>query len=682
MSKTGSYIARTIPLILLFVLILFSLPRTKKLSFDYKKGSPWKHDDLVATFSFPILKPEEQIAQEKAMNAPEAVPYYRRSINVEEKSLVAAEGLDLGAYDYLKPDIISTIEDIYSHGVMDDSELSETEGKESGSKIIYVQNGKKLETRPISEVYALSDANRVLKLESLNGFYDDEIDSVLVSAGFYDLLSTNLEYDKQVTDRMREASTPEVSPTLGYVNAGQKIVASGETVTAEIAQIINSYEKEYINSVKGNNSSSILTWIGNGIIALVLVLLLFFSIQHFNSSIFLDSGKYLYLVLIFGIFTICAIMVPQQHPEIVFAIPFVLCALLLEAFFDNRLVTNVYAIAILPLMLFADNGAATYFMFLMAGVVSIICFKHFNKGWRQFINALITFSVLFIIYLGLHFTEIVSGNIFHSAILLIVSSFLCVAGYPLSYLFEKIFNLVSVYRLNELCDTSNPLLHSLEQKAPGTFQHCLQVMNMASAVATKIGANKQLIRAGALYHDIGKMQNPLCFVENESMLAGEGHPRYHEGMTPVQSAQDIIHHVTDGLELADKARLPRVVKDFILTHHGTACVSYFYTKFLNEGGDPAEQALFCYPGKKPVSKEQVILMLCDSVEAASRTLSNYSPETFDKFVEGIVAGKQEEDQFSEAEISVKDLGIVKSALKSYLAQMYHERIAYPKRKNQ
>ena len=242
---------------------------------------------------------------------------------------------------------------------------------------------------------------------------------------------------------------------------------------------------------------------------------------------------------------------------------------------------------------------------------------------------------------------------------------------------------MSVYRLDELCDTSNPLLHSLEQKAPGTFQHCLQVMNMASAVAGKIGANKQLIRAGALYHDIGKMQNPLCFVENESMLVrGDGQMRYHEGLTPAQSAQDIIRHVSDGLELADKARLPRVIKDFINTHHGTSCVSYFYTKYLNDGGDEAEKNFFCYPGQKPVSREQVILMLCDSIEAASRTLSDYSPETFDKFVEGIVAGKVAEGQLDDAEISVKDLGRVKDALKSYLAQMYHERIAYPKRNNQ
>jgi len=359
----------------------------------------------------------------------------------------------------------------------------------------------------------------------------------------------------------------------------------------------------------------------------------------------------------------------------------VLCALLLEAFFDDRLVAMVYAISLLPLLVFAESGRAVYCVFLTGGLVSMLTFKSFNKGWRQFLNAFFTFLVLFVVYLGFRFTDLTGGNILRTGWMLFFSAFLCVAGYPLSYLFEKIFNLVSVYRLSELCDTSGPLLRELEQKAPGSFQHSLQVMNMADAVAGAVGANVQLVRAGALYHDIGKMNNPLCFVENETLLATEGMHRYHEGLTPQQSAQDIIKHITDGAELAQKHRLPSVIRDFILSHHGTTVVRYFYEAFLKGGGSPEEIASFSYPGKKPVTREQTILMLCDSIEAASRTLKEYTPEAFDSFVESIVAGKMEEGQFEEAEISVKDLGIVKAALKNYLAQMYHGRIAYPKRKN-
>ena len=206
-------------------------------------------------------------------------------------------------------------------------------------------------------------------------------------------------------------------------------------------------------------------------------------------------------------------------------------------------------------------------------------------------------------------------------------------------------------------------------------------MNMADAVAGAIGANVQLVRAGALYHDIGKMTNPMCFVENESMLAAEGVKRYHDGLSPQQSAQDIIRHVIDGDELAQKHRLPSVIRDFIVSHHGTTVVGYFYDRFLKAGGSESEIGVFTYPGRKPVTREQIVLMLCDSVEAASRSLKDYTPEAFSSFVEGIVNQKMEEDQFELAEISVKDLGIVKAALKNYLAQMYHGRIAYPKRNN-
>ena len=288
---------------------------------------------------------------------------------------------------------------------------------------------------------------------------------------------------------------------------------------------------------------------------------------------------------------------------------------------------------------------------------------------------------MFVVFLGFRLTDLAGGNILRMAWMLLISAFLCVAGYPLSYLFEKIFNLVSVYRLRELCDTSSPILRELEQKAPGTFQHSLQVMNMADAVAGAIGANVQLVRAGALYHDIGKMLNPMCFVENESMLPADGVRRYHDGLSPQQSARDIIKHITDGDELAQKHRLPSVIRGFILSHHGTTVVSYFYDRFLSSGGSPAEIGEFTYPGIKPVTREQIILMLCDSVEAASRSLKDYTPEAFDAFVENIVAGKMEEGQFEDAEISVKDLGIVKASLKNYLAQMYHGRIAYPKKKN-
>jgi hypothetical protein len=238
---------------------------------------------------------------------------------------------------------------------------------------------------------------------------------------------------------------------------------------------------------------------------------------------------------------------------------------------------------------------------------------------------------------------------------------------------------MSISRLLELCDVSNPLIRQLEQKAPGTFQHSLQVMNMVDTVARAVDADADLVRAGALYHDIGKLYNPLCFIENESLVARDGRPRYHEGLSPEQSAREIIRHVTEGVELAQKNRLPGMIIDFIRSHHGTTTTGYFYGQYLRAGGDPSGIDAFRYPGIKPVTKEQIILMLCDSVEAASRTLAEYTPQAYSDFVERIVAGKMEEDQFEHADISISELGTVKETIKQYLAQMHHERVAYPKK---
>ena len=298
----------------------------------------------------------------------------------------------------------------------------------------------------------------------------------------------------------------------------------------------------------------------------------------------------------------------------------------------------------------------------------------------QFVSALITFAFLALLYIGFSAADIVAGDMWQNIIRLLIGSLLTVAGYPLVYLFERVFNLVSNQRLQELCNTSNQLVRQLEQKAPGTFQHSLQVMNMADAVARAIDENPDFLRAAALYHDIGKVNNPMCFVENEFSLGQDEH-KYHSELSPLQSAHDIIRHVEDGVLIAKKHRLPQLIIDFITTHHGTTTVRYFYDKFLKEGGDPERIDEFRYTGRKPKSKSQIILMLCDSIEAASRTLKgNNDPETYSRFVEGIVAGKMQEGQFDDAEISISELNIVKETLKQYIAQLNHERIAYPKSK--
>lgn len=677
MRKSQSVAGVVLPLAVLVALILLMMPGSAKLGYDYKKGAAWQYETLVAPFDFPILKTEEQILEERLALRGDVIPYFRFDGEALSSSILSLEKADMGSYSYLRPAVINVSRQVLDKGILSEEGASQVSAQD-GQGLVYIQKDKHASKYPADEVYTLSRARNRIETELSLSYPEVNVDSLLRDSRMLDMILPDLVFDRQTTMLVHSSEENSVSPTAGYVSAGQLIVSSGEIVTAEIAQVIDSYCREYESSM-GYNTTGVLFFLGNFIIALAVVVLLFFAIKYNNSLIFDDRHRYLYVLTISLIFMSAGLLVPRYNPSLVYLIPFTLCALYLEAFFANRLIFAVYAVTLLPLLLFAPSGIVAFTTFLVGGVVSIYSFKLFNKGWRQFINAFLTFAAMAVVYTGFYLADVVSGDLLRVIINLFAASVFAVAGYPLTYLFEKIFNLVSFYRLSELCDTSLPLLHQLEQKAPGTFQHSLQVMNMADAAARAIGANQPLVRAGALYHDIGKMQNPLCFVENESMLIPEGSTRYHSSLTPVQSAQDIIRHVSDGEELARKYHLPEIVVDFIRTHHGTALVSYFHDIYIKEGGSPENEDEFRYDGTKPESREQIILMLCDSIEAASRTLKDFSQASFSSFVENIVSQKMAQGQFDEAEISVRELRIVKEVLKSYLAQMYHERIAYPKR---
>ena len=532
---------------------------------------------------------------------------------------------------------------------------------------------------PVTEVYKQTDAKSKLIAELGRRYRSYNLDSILKANSVYDLIVPNLVYDRQTTEVVHAESGTFISPTQGFVNAGQLIVSNGEIVTAEIAQMLDSYKVEYEANM-GYGTSRAMQWIGNILLALVMVMLLYLAVYFTKRQVLLESNKVWYIILVFLIFTVCTLLVGRSQPLYLFLVPFTLPALWHQAFFRNKAVLILYVITLLPLLMFTHYGVVFFVMYLFAGFVAIFAFRYFYKGWQQFITGLIIFAVLAVTYFGFRFIDSVSGNVIITLTFLFLGSIFTVLGYQLVFLFENIFDLVSNSRLAELGDTSNKLLRELESKAPGTFQHSLQVMTMADAAARSIGANSLLVRAGALYHDIGKMNNPQCFIENEALLPAEGTVGYHANLDSRQSAKDIIAHVKDGLEIADRYKLPQVIKDFILTHHGTTRTGYFYNKYINEGGDPSDSADFYYPGVKPFTKEQVILMLCDSIEAASRTLKASTPEAYSAFVEKMVASKMDAGQFDESSISICEINTVKESLKSYLAQLYHERVVYPKMK--
>ena len=665
-----------LPLIGLFLLLVFIMPRSPKFNYDYVKGSPWMHETLLAQFDFPVLKTEAQLLEERDKAGSDIVPYYRHDAKALSRSRLALASLDMDGYSFLKPVLEDNLAYVYSKGILAPSAGQNTEElKDNPASLIFLQKDRRAMKVPVSEVFTIEDAEAYLYDGLLKAYPEINADSLYLALPLNTVIIPDLIFDQQTTDLVHEEKVNFVSATQGVIRTGQVIVSEGEIVTAEIEQLLDSYKAEYDKSV-GYGSSEVFMWIGNILIAFFIVLVLFLAICYCNFRIFDEFNKYLYLLMVFGIAALASSIVAKTDPALFYMMPFTLISLYLLAFFSRRMVFSVYFISLLPMLIFAPNGVELFMVYLVAGCVCIFVFGFFNRGWLQFVTALIVFAVMAVVWGAFRLVDGVDGLKDYRTILdLGLAALLAVAGYPLIYLFEKIFKLVSNTKLTELCDTNNTLLRTLADKAPGTFQHCLQVMNLADAAARSIDANVLLVRAGALYHDIGKTANPQCFTENETLGI-----RYHAGLSPKESAQEIIRHVSDGLAIAEKHGLPGIIKEFIVSHHGTTSTGYFLTQYLNDGGDPDDVAEFYYDGVKPVTKEQVVLMICDAVEAASRSLKDYSQQNISSLVDRIVDGKVREDQLSDADISIRDINRMKEVIKSYLMQMYHSRVSYPKRK--
>lgn len=666
-----------IPLAVVFVLLVLFMPRSTKFNYSYSKGSPWMYEALVAEFDFPILKTASEIQQERNSETNRIIPYYKQDQKVGLKAIQVLNSMDFGSFVSMKPAVSSSLSSIYQRGVADDTDYFG--GRQSGDydwSLVYVQRDKRAVKKPVEEILSVSSAKLEL-MASLSGV--QAADSLCRELGVYDLIVPDLILDRQMSELVNSENTPEISPTKGVVTAGTVIVSKGEIVTAEVEQILDSYRAEYDSSI-GYSGNRAVMWCGNILLAFAIVLVLFFVIWFTSPHIFTQMNRYVYLLLIFTLTAFTASAVEIVSPKTLYLVPFPLFAYYLLAFFRKKLILPLYIVSLIPLLVFGHNGLELFVMHTVAGVVAIYIFDFFNRGWLQFVNALIVFFTLSVVWFAFRFIDGLGGSVDYWVLLwLFFASMISIALYPVIYLFEKIFNLVSSSRLMELSDTNNKALRELASKAPGTFQHSLQVANFADSAARSIDADALLVRAGALYHDIGKVCNPQCFVENETM--GE---TYHQSLDPKESAREIIRHVSDGLQLAEKYKLPSVIMDFIATHHGTTKTAFFYSKYVNAGGDPADVADFTYPGPRPTTKEQVILMLSDTLEAASRTLKDRTPHGISELVDRIVQGKIDEGQFNEADISLKELHTVSENLKEYIRQVYHARVVYPsgkKRKN-
>ena len=658
-----------LPLVLTLVFFMFMLPRSPRFGYEYKKGEYWMYETLVAEYDFPILKTSGELQAEKDSVKQVKVPYFDRNLNVPAEVDVRLKGIDSPAAALLKDTLMRHI---YSKGVFDPSDAAHYQGVGEGAVCAVLQNDFEDVKYLVSEVYTVDSANEYIKASLQNAGYDADSLSAVLPLG--DLIVPDLEYNSLITDERYSDKMFHPSYTSNYISRSEVIVEKGELVTDHIANLLDSYRAEFDRSV-GYSGHVAAQWLGLFVVATIMVLIFFFTMYFSDYSIFAQYNRYLYALLLYVLFSsITFLLYSRGDAELYYMIPYSLMCMLMVAFFRKGFVITLYFITLLPLLIVTSGAVTVFFMHLVSGITSLYVFKNLDKGWQQFVGSFIIYLMMVAVWFGFC---LVFDNVGHWYLLFYIAlgAVLAIAGYPLVYLFEKMFRLVSPAKLVELSDTSNTLLRLLADKAPGTFHHSLQVMNLADAAARAVDANVPLVRAAALYHDIGKITNPQCFTENEAPGI-----KVHDGLTPRESAQLIIKHVSEGVALAEKHNLPKVLRDFIVSHHGTTCASYFLTKYLNDGGDPQDVADFYYDGVKPLTKEQVILMLSDAVEAASRSLKDYSEESISALVDKIVDGKANDGQLNEADITLKELNTIRSVMKTFVQQVYHSRIEYPKLK--
>ncbi len=652
-----------IPLLFLAVIAVMLIFFTDRNNFRYRYqvGSPWNYETLTATFDFPLLKSEEQLASEREQKSAQLLDCYRYDESVLPQVLTAFAAFEP---DSLQRVVRSSLSHIYAAGVV--SSLN------SDGAMINVKRGKRIEQRPSSNVYTTADACAKFLSDVKAASVDLNVDSLVARNNLSEAIVPNMYYDAQTTATLARQALEYISPTSGMVYSGQKIVSRGEIVTSETARALDSYKAEFISAYGGNTQSDWLTDLSHLLMVLLLLAIYTLAIFTADRSLLSNWRNIAFLLLLYTLVYVAVAVFPASNETILYLMPFALYILYLQEFFPNRICLGLYLAALLPLIALRDNGAELYLMNALSGAVLLVSYKFFSRGFRQFANSVFIFLALMFVYTVF---RLLSGTPFDQKVILFLglNSILSILGYPFSYLFERMFSLVSQMRLWELSDTNNPLLLELSRKAPGSFQHSLGVANLAEAACRVVGGNTRLVRVGALYHDIGKIENPLCFTENQA--AGDN---YHKNLTPEQSAQDIIRHVQDGLALAERNHLPEQVASMIASHHGTTKTMYFYTKYCNDGGDPANVEPFTYKGKLPQSKEEVVLMFADSVEAASRSLGDYSRERISEMVGRIIDGKIAEGQIAKGDITLGEIDSIKQVFTDQLQQVYHGRVAYPK----
>ena len=657
-------------------IISYFMPKEGKFNYEFDIDKPWKYGLLQASFDFNIYKSEQQIEKERDSLLTFYHPYFTVDKQVEKNMLAKLKEdynqtlkHSLPNTEYIRH-IERTLKFIYEKGILsvDDYQLV----TEDSIQNIMLVDKNMATLQETDQLFTVKGAYEYL-LNSDTAHFNKRI---LQSCNLNHYLTSNISYDLEKSEAALQDEMSKISPARGVVLNGQKIIDRGEIINEQTYDILRSLQQAW-EKKSGSVKEIRLTLMGQTLVVGVIVLCFMIYLELFRKDYYQRKRSVLLLFALIVFFPIILSIMVEQNISNVYVIPMAMIPIIIGIFLDSRTAFMAHTTIVLICSIFLRYPHEFIILQTAAGMTAIYSLRELSQRSQLLRTALIVVICYAILYFGF---ELIQENDLTKLntrmyMYFVLNGILLLFTYPLLFILEKTFGFTSNVTLVELSNINNKLLREMSEVAPGTFQHSLQMANLAAEAANKIGANSQLVRTGALYHDIGKMIHPAFFTENQSGINPHKRLKYEE------SAQVIISHITNGIKLAEKHQLPKVIKDFIRTHHGKGVAKYFYISYKNEHPDEEiDLEKFSYPGPNPFTKEQAILMMADAVEAASRSLPEYTEESISNLIEKIVDGQVAEGYFKECPITFKDIAMVKALFKEKLKTVYHTRITYPELK--
>lgn len=662
---------KTVLVCITVAIIVWFLPRNEGRMYRYDVGKPWMYGSVIAKFDFPIYKTDEAIKHEQDSLLKHFQPYYSLNPLIEKKQVERflhdyEQGINGLPKEYVGI-VARQMQEIYQMGIINTNEYNNI-FKDSTSMIRFV-SGKNAKSLKVSSFYSTIAAyEHIFANEKLAAQR-----AILSRCNLNNYIEANIVYDKEKSDAEKNDMLSSIPLASGMVMSGQKIIDRGEIVNDYTCRVLNSFDKE-MKRRSSTQDEIMTTFIGQMLFVLILVMMFTSYLTLFRKDYFEKPRSITMLYTMITLFPILVSMMMKHNFFSVYIIPFAMAAIFVRVFMDSRTAFITHVTMILICAAAVKYQYEFIIVQLASGLVAIYSLRELSKRSQIFITAILVTISSCIVYLALQLMQ--DNQVFNidpsMYTYFIINGIFLLLSYPMMYLIEKLFGFISNVTLFELSNTNKGLLRNLSEIAPGTFQHSITVGNLAAEIANRIHANSLLVRTGALYHDIGKMTNPVFFTENQAGV------NPHDQLSDLESAQIIISHVTEGLKLAEKFNLPGIIKDFISTHHGTGLTKYFYINYCNEHPDEqVDKEMFQYPGPNPFTREQAILMMADTVEAASRSLNEYTEESISTLTNKLIDSQVAGGFFRECPITFRDIALAKSVLIERLKSIYHTRISYP-----